>query len=153
MVHPMLRASAKGVIGMNKLSLAIAILVMCLAGCAASGTSPQTNSTQGVASESGGIAGSQAATGVCRAFLINGPVDLGRQVIVLQSAGENTEELTREMMLAFEDVAAGLPSEGEDVAAFRELMDTVNAGDPWEGALTQFVEAFAEACGVQIVRH
>ena len=56
-------------------------------------------------------------------------------------------------LLAFEDVASDLPSSGQDVEDFQALADTVSAGEPWEGAMTQFIETYAEACGVHIIRH
>lgn len=138
---------------MKRLLLVVALLAIGLVACGGPSTSQPADSTQDASSSSDAAAGSQAATGVCRAFLIYGPVDLGLQVIAAQSSGEDTEALTSDMLLAFEEVAAGLPSDGQDVEDFQALAATVSAGEPWEGAMTQFIETYAETCGVQIVRH
>ena len=141
---------------MPRLGIVVLVLAMgaLIGACGGPSTSQPAGSTQAAASSSSAaVAGSQPASGVCRAFLINGPIDLGRQVIAAESSGADTVELSSDMLIAFEDVASDLPSSGQDVEDFQALAATVSAGEPWEGAMTQFIETYAEACGVHIIRH
>ena len=135
-------------------SLLVALFAIGLVACGGPATSQPADSTQDAASSSAAAGSeSQPATGVCRAFLINGPIDLGREVIAQESSGEDTETLIRDMLLAYEDVASDLPGDGQGVADFRALLARVNTGEPWEGAMNEFVGSHAETCGVEIVRH
>jgi hypothetical protein len=57
------------------------------------------------------------------------------------------------MVDAYDDVASNVSGAGPDVDAFRALVETVNAGEPFEGASEGFFDTYAEGCGVNIVRH
>ena len=139
---------------MPRLGIAVLVLAMGVLIGACGLTGQSADSTQAADSpSSAAVAGSQPPSGVCRAFLINGPIDLGRQVIAAESSGADTVELSSDMLIAFDDVASDLPSSGQDVEDFQALAATVSAGEPWEGAITQFIETYAEACGVHIIRH
>jgi len=50
-------------------------------------------------------------------------------------------------------VATNLSGTGPDVDDFRALAETVNAGEPFEGAMEAFFDTYAEGCGVNVVRH
>ena len=131
-------------------ALAIGSLAIGLIACGAAGESPPRDSaSQSIASTTA----SQPATGTCRAFLVGGPIDLGRQVLRLESSGEDSAEMTDQMVQAYDDVASTITGTGPDVDDFHALMETVNAGEPWEGAMEAFFDTHAEDCGVNIVRH
>ena len=133
-----------------KTYLAIGSLAIGLFACGGAGASqPPDSATQSIAA----TPASQPATGVCRAFLVGGPIDLGRQVLLLERSGEDPGDLTDQMVQAYDDVASDVSGAGPDVDAFRALVETVNAGEPWEGAMEGFFDTYAEACGVNIVRH
>ena len=131
--------------------LGIGLLAIGVIACGGAGASlPSGSTAQSIDSTP---ASSQPVTGVCRAFLLGGPIDLGRQVLLLEASGEDPHELTDQMIQAFDDVASDLSGTGADVEAFRALAETVTAGEPFEGAMEAFFDTFAEACGVNLVRH
>ena len=87
---------------MPRLGIAVLILAMgaLIGACGGPSTSQPARSTQAPASpSSAAVAGSQPPSGVCRAFLINGPIDLGRQVIAAESSGADTVELSSDMLI------------------------------------------------------
>jgi len=130
--------------------LAVGSLAIGLIACSGTGQSqPPDAASQSAAA----TPASQPATGVCRAFFVGGPIDLGRQVLALERSGEDPGELTDDMVHAYDDVASGVSGAGPDVDAFRALVETVNAGEAFEGAMEAFFETYAEDCGVNIVRH
>ena len=86
-------------------------------------------------------------------FLLGGPIDLGRQVLLLERSGEGPHELTDQMVQAYDDVVSDLSGSGADVEDFRELTELVNVGEGFEGAMEAFFDTYAEACGVNLVRH
>ena len=133
-----------------KTYVALGSLALGLIACGGAGASQSPGSaSQSIAA----TPASQAATGVCRAFLVGGPIDLGRQVLLLERLGEDSGDVTDQMVQAYDDVASGVSGAGPDVDAFRALVETVSAGDPWEGAMEGFFDTYAEDCGVNIVRH
>ena len=133
-----------------KTFLAIGFLAIGVIACGGTGESqPSDSATQ----SSGSTPASQPATGICRAFLLGGPIDLGRQLLLLERNGEDPGELSDQMVQAYDDVTSNLSGTGADVDDFRALAETVNAGEPFEGAMEAFFDTYAEACGVNLVRH
>jgi hypothetical protein len=133
-----------------KTYLAVGSLAIGLIACAGAGQSQAPEST---AASVEPTPASQPATGVCRAFLVGGPVDLGRQAILLERSGEDPAELIEQTTQALDEVASGVSGTGPDVDAFNALAAAVNAGEPFEGLLEGFFDTYAEDCGVNIVRH
>ena len=78
--------------------LGVGLLAIGLVACGGAGASLPSGST--AQSSDSTSASSQPVTGVCRAFLLGGPIDLGRQVLLLEASGEDPHELTDQMVQA-----------------------------------------------------
>jgi hypothetical protein len=137
-----------------------AIVIMMLLTVPACGQAA-TPSAAGSARAASPTPEAQAATGVCKAFYVNGGVDLAEAAFqdelqqqvdeALGRGGRSNTILIDLAARAFDEGAAQASGNAaEDMAALADAIRTGNSSDDWYDALTRFEERYAAECGVDL---